>query len=661
MIPVDETSGRMNLLKDTPPLPETKYQEEGRYAGFAYSIQGASHRKKELPCQDRCEMRYLKEQQILIAAVADGLGSCSLSHWGAYFAVKVALDKLEQEILSSGAEIDLSEQMPRAFEAARNKVEELADAAHQPVALFQSTLTAVVYRDEQLYCCHVGDDGVVVQYVDGTAEMLTQRMKGEEASSVYPLQTGNWVVTVSSKPVAAFIMATDGVLDHFVFDPRQISYFNGIYYPAVMGPAIYGIQRMGASAAAKACREYMETPSYRKAVEDDLTIVAVVNRKALGRAVSPVFDKLRWEKEKTDWINRTSSVLYAAESRGDKPLCAQEPEQFVQIPSMDGVDRIKEPPVVQDLPKRGSTLPPPKEKTKHASARRHRSSSNPKIVYSDDGLIRIAIRPQTLLFGLVLLVLAMFAARGILSVFPRTLSQPAVSSSAAAPSSTSRNSVYSDLTEQFLQQYLEAERIYIDRLNQIKILLAGEDASAQLSTIAGLLEDATNAFSQIQNFMETEIEPVDGLWQPFWDLHENHSREALQMLERLVEKAERLQTVQSVDRAESGQTSDEVQAFFQWIQDIWQAEQYFVAASYNACNEWILSSGFEPEQVEEIRNGGIDPLYKPLFSELVPFPLWQDTAQQAGKLKTENYNLYIQILTPYEEQQPLTDGFNENT
>ena len=73
-VSLDDRLGGAEPLPDVPSLPEPQALEHGPYAGFAYSMQGASHIKKGSPCQDRCEMRYLPKQKTLIAAIADGLG-----------------------------------------------------------------------------------------------------------------------------------------------------------------------------------------------------------------------------------------------------------------------------------------------------------------------------------------------------------------------------------------------------------------------------------------------------------------------------------------------------------------------------------------------------------------------------------------------------------
>jgi len=57
------------------------------------AVQGLSHQKQGLPCQDALEFRCLPDG-VLLVALADGAGSATRSEVGARAAVQVALDSL---------------------------------------------------------------------------------------------------------------------------------------------------------------------------------------------------------------------------------------------------------------------------------------------------------------------------------------------------------------------------------------------------------------------------------------------------------------------------------------------------------------------------------------------------------------------------------------
>lgn len=294
-----------DLIGHHPPLQEGKslHDPEG-FSAFALSLRGASHVKSGAPCQDYSDIREIGGGWLL-AAIADGVGSCKLSHWGAYIAVNTALDYLEHCLESSPqglAENQIPVILDRAFQKALEQVEAVADRALTAVGNLQSTLTVALYNmDGTLHFCHIGDGGIVAQGRDGTVSLVTERMKGEEANSVYPLQTGTGWKYGKEKSIAAFTMATDGVLDEFAMDFPKMTYFHQIFYP-MMEAAVYSMQPRGSSDQAEAALrgikgELFLTPDYQKRVTDDITFVAVVSQPLLHRAKHPQFDRQIWEQE----------------------------------------------------------------------------------------------------------------------------------------------------------------------------------------------------------------------------------------------------------------------------------------------------------------------------------------------------------------------------
>lgn len=311
--PVKETEAEEPQIPALP-LPGPVSDFRGTVSAFAFSQQGQSHVNKGVPCQDRSSFRFLSDT-VVAGAVADGVGSCALSDHGADTAVSAALDYLEQhlgeQLKTPGFVMDapfmgklLRGMMQYAYDQVKKKSEELEQLLYS----MQSTLTVAVYDGKTLYFAHAGDDGIIALTSQGDYEMVTSRHKGDEASSVYPLQScSSWQYGMVND-VVGFVMATDGVLDAVVRDETEE---NRIYYP-FLEPAFSTVLRSAEETAA-ACSDwfaYMQSPGYRAMVTDDLSFVCVVNQMAAQNAVKPVFNMEEWKKKTEEYAARRKAALY---------------------------------------------------------------------------------------------------------------------------------------------------------------------------------------------------------------------------------------------------------------------------------------------------------------------------------------------------------------
>lgn len=324
------------------PLPDPISDFRGSISAFGFSQQGESHVKKDAPCQDRSSLRFLSDS-VVIAAVADGVGSCALSDYGSSTAVEASLSylakhlglKLEDPTFAMDVQFMgkvLREMMQHAYDQVKIK----ADDLEQLLYSLQSTLTVAVYDGKTLYFAHAGDDGIVALTHDGKCEMATTRHKGEEASSVYPLQSRNTWQYGKVDNVVGFIMATDGVLDAFV---RNETEGNRVYYPFIE-PA-FSSPLTSKDDTASACSDwyaYMKTPKYRASVTDDLSFICIVNQDALKGAQKPNFDMGEWNKKTKEFEDRRRAALYPPKSQ-QLPPNVNSPKTDRTIPSSSGNSR----------------------------------------------------------------------------------------------------------------------------------------------------------------------------------------------------------------------------------------------------------------------------------------------------------------------------------
>ena len=305
------------------PEPNQEWARFREIGVYGISLQGSSHVTKGIPCQDNNGFCYLEPEGILVAAVADGVGSCERSHWGAAAAVGASLSAISKQLRTLSGEkplslLDLSEEaveklFHNAFRFALKKISQLAQKQGCDEMLYQTTLTAAIYDGSRLACCHIGDGGIVAQGVSGNYRMITERIKGDEASSVVPLQSGRWQITRISTEISGFLMATDGVLDYYV-SGKALG--NRVYYP-FFEDLIYGMSPQPdmhekepiEKTFHKTCT-YFCSEDCSKNITDDMTVLAVANQKLLQTGIHPQFSREDWEKESQRFLEEKKKKLY---------------------------------------------------------------------------------------------------------------------------------------------------------------------------------------------------------------------------------------------------------------------------------------------------------------------------------------------------------------
>ena len=191
-------------------------------ATFSISQQGESHVIGNTVCQDYSASRIVRLQHkrklLSISAVADGVGSCEYSQYGSKVAVQTVMQHIEEHLgkaYSKGTETMIA-LIRSSFSLALQKIGECANSMQMPFPLFDTTLSVAVYDGNTVWYGHIGDSGIVALFKKGTYSLVTQRHKGEEANSVYPLPNKNMWEFGTVDGIASFVLMTDGVLDFCV-------------------------------------------------------------------------------------------------------------------------------------------------------------------------------------------------------------------------------------------------------------------------------------------------------------------------------------------------------------------------------------------------------------------------------------------------------------
>jgi len=180
------------------------------------SVQGTSHQKHELPCQDA--HGYLVLPNSVIVAVADGAGSAERSDQGAQLAVQQALDSAKAALEKGLPQDETGWQalLVEVFRQARQAIAQLAEAEQSSARAFATTLTCAMASDNWLAVGQIGDGVAVVEAADGTLFAASQPQHGEYANETYFLTMSEALqhvdVRAYPQPVQALAVMTDGLI-----------------------------------------------------------------------------------------------------------------------------------------------------------------------------------------------------------------------------------------------------------------------------------------------------------------------------------------------------------------------------------------------------------------------------------------------------------------
>lgn len=179
------------------PAPETKPEiiiqpVDSRQAARPWvvlgaSVQGTSHLRALLPCQDAHAYRVLKGGVIL--AVADGLGSAPLSGIGAELAASRAVSWLTgqlEQVFPNKVE-GWKQLLRNCFAEARAALEAASGQSGSPLRAYGTTLLVAVLAEGWLAAGHVGDGAAVAALESGELLTVCAPQNAEYINETYSL------------------------------------------------------------------------------------------------------------------------------------------------------------------------------------------------------------------------------------------------------------------------------------------------------------------------------------------------------------------------------------------------------------------------------------------------------------------------------------------
>ncbi len=250
---------------------------------YSRSIQGDSHIKTNTPCQDASRVERF-ENGLVIAAVADGVGSAKNAQIGSKLAVNTVIDFCIKNMpIKENAEIpkeDLLALLKIAYYKAFKNIWNLAKKKQEDLHSYDTTLDTVIYDGNTLIYAHCSDGGIIVLDDTGKYSAITERLKGSDGESMIPLRfTNQWIFSHYELPVSAVMIFTDGVYDFVNQKYLEYNWKTPLYINLLRQFA----DRNAILSNGNTADEYTEIldnfmkQNFWKSVSDDKTVVSLIN------------------------------------------------------------------------------------------------------------------------------------------------------------------------------------------------------------------------------------------------------------------------------------------------------------------------------------------------------------------------------------------------
>jgi len=286
---------------------------------YSANIPGPSHIENGIPCQDSCAIENIAGE-LVIAAVADGLGSETRSDVGSKIAAATSVSFCAGHIGDCGSDEDISAMMRQAYYSAYDAVLAKATSDGESAGQYDSTLCLAIFNGDTLYWGNSGDSGMAIARKDGTYELVTTMQRDGEGR-VFPLCfEDRWEFGVM-QDVATVLLCTDGILEDMIAPPILKAHSDN---PIDTSKAVMFLHPQegdveNLSDVEEQARAYLE--SYpKRLLDDDKTLVVVFDGDSFpDRQPDPYYDGPDWKTI----VEKANRALY------EKPTTRPLPSDLV--------------------------------------------------------------------------------------------------------------------------------------------------------------------------------------------------------------------------------------------------------------------------------------------------------------------------------------------
>lgn len=245
---------------------------------YGFTERGIAHIKHNIICQDAHAIRVINDN-VCIAAVADGLGSELYSDIASKLAVEVVTKVCEENINENQSEDEVIQIIKNAFSMALEKIRLRAVEDKRDINQYDTTLSVAILMSNNLFFGQSGDSGIIAIGKDGIFYNVTQQQRDSEGR-VFPLCFGEeyWVFGKFDKSIVGVLLATDGMYE--LFFPIYLQGEKVNIYTALarffLDPHIFMQDDISEEEIIKRREDYLKSLP-ENVVDDDKTLVAVIN------------------------------------------------------------------------------------------------------------------------------------------------------------------------------------------------------------------------------------------------------------------------------------------------------------------------------------------------------------------------------------------------
>lgn len=282
---------------------------------YTANMVGPYHLDNDIPCQDSYFVSQ-KENGVICAACADGLGSELFSDVGSRIASKVAVEYCAEHYVNGQTFEEVKRIMNNAYVYAYKAVLEEAQNTGNPCDEYDTTLCLVIYDNCHVYYGQSGDSGIVALLQSGEYVPVTAQQRDEDGY-VFPLCSGpnKWVFGEVEGRVSSVMLMTDGVWEQIcphILHNRE-NKVNVALASKFMDRRETGLKTI--RALEEAAYQYLKDYP-RRLLDDDKTIVVIYNPfKPAKKMPDEYYRAPDWEALHEE----AKANLYGAETSDEMP------------------------------------------------------------------------------------------------------------------------------------------------------------------------------------------------------------------------------------------------------------------------------------------------------------------------------------------------------